>query len=80
MGKLYDYLNGKVFNSPNKMTLLWGNTDNLHFTDDLSFFRRKYKQTIDLIKYCSHSSNLLTKMTVIIDHGYHILLLKIIKP
>lgn len=73
MGKLPDYLNVKKFNSPNKMTLLWGNTDNLfHFTDDFSFFRRKYKQTIGPIKYCGHSSNLFIKMTVIIYHGYYI--------
>lgn len=78
MGKLYNCLNVKEFNSPNKTTLFSGNTDNLfHFTDDFSFFRRKYKQTIDLIKYCSQSSNLFIKMTEIIYHAYHILLFKI---
>lgn len=38
MDKLYDCLNVKEFNSPNKI-MLSGNTDHLfHCTDDSSFF------------------------------------------
>lgn len=61
MGKLYNYLNVKEFNSPNKMTLLWGNTDNIfHFTDDFSFLGENI-------------SRLLTWLNIVVTHLTYLL-------
>lgn len=52
MYKLYNCLNVKEFNSPNKIMLLSENTDHLfHCTDDFSFFIRKYKFFFSSVGY-----------------------------